>query len=199
MKAGFIKRALAYFLDMFVISLFFSIISFGFQSKTLDEYDEKSLELANNYAEGLVSEEEFLDEYYDLFYETQKVSVGLNGVYLGLLFVYFVVFQYLNHGQTIGKRLMKIRIESSSGSLGLGRLLVRNFIPNMIIVYLVLTVGVMIFDSKIFLSLYSMCSFGYYIFLVVSVFMILYGKSGKGIHDCIAGTLVVMEEDRNEL
>ena len=44
--------------------------------------------------------------------------------------IYFVVFQYNNKGQTLGKKLMKIKVNSLNGDLTMNQLVVRSLLVN---------------------------------------------------------------------
>ena len=59
-------------------------------------------------------EEQNLDDLnnklIDLQYEYQQESKLASGISLLITFAYFTVFQFLNKGQTIGKKLLKIKV-----------------------------------------------------------------------------------------
>ena len=106
MKATFIQRALAYLLDIFILSFIFSIITIGFKPNT--DIEEKYNEVYDNYINGEITAEQYLEEYTDVLYDMQKANALPNAINTLLIIVYFIVFQYLNKGQTIGKKIFII-------------------------------------------------------------------------------------------
>ena len=108
MKATFIQRAIAYLLDVIIVSMIFSIITMGFKTNT--EIEEKYNEVYDNYINGEITAEQYLEEYTDVLYDMQKANALPNTINVLLIIVYFIVFQYLNKGQTIGKKLLKIKL-----------------------------------------------------------------------------------------
>jgi uncharacterized RDD family membrane protein YckC len=60
------------------------------------------------------------------------IAIGLVGV-LGLAWIGFTLYLVATYGQTIGKRIMKIRIERPDGTVAtFGRIFMRGFIPGLI-------------------------------------------------------------------
>ena len=53
----------------------------------------------------------YYDKYSKLLYNYQKENVLQSGISAALTIAYYVVFQYMNKGQTIGKKLFKIRVK----------------------------------------------------------------------------------------
>ena len=109
MKATFFERLGAYFIDIIIVSFIFSIICLGFGN--YESNTEKLIqELDNQLIEGSITPEVYLDEYSDALYDYQKENVLQSGISVALTIAYFVVFQYMNKGQTIGKKLLKIKV-----------------------------------------------------------------------------------------
>jgi uncharacterized RDD family membrane protein YckC len=95
------------------------------------------------------------------------IVVAFAGVFLAFMFAQLWGLRF--HGQTIGKRMAGVRVLSVDGQLpGIGRILLRTFVPPLIVIVPV---------------------FGL-IWLVVSACLFLFGTS-RPLHDRIANTCVV--------
>ena len=109
MKATFFERLGAYLIDMLIVSFIFSLICLGFGNSTSNT--EKLIsELENKLMENEITEKAFLEEYQNLLYDYQKENVLQSGISVALTLAYYVVFQYMNKGQTIGKKLLNIKV-----------------------------------------------------------------------------------------
>ena len=109
MKASFFGRVGAYFIDIIIITIISSFIGFGLPEKN-NKYEEKINEIYTEMTAGDITKEEFLQEYEGLLYDSQKSNMLETGIGIALTAAYFVVFQYMNKGQTLGKKLLKLRV-----------------------------------------------------------------------------------------
>ena len=110
MEITFFDRLSAYFVDMVIIYIITLIIASCGLTSTTDSYNDKIKELTESYTNNLVTEEEFIDNYTSIIYENQKSNVIFLGVGTAIVIAYFVIFQYMNKGQTIGKKLLHLRV-----------------------------------------------------------------------------------------
>ena len=149
-------------------------------SKTSISDSKKALELENRIKN--LSEETKKAQYkhrYSLYFLSQKIIILL------LTIVYFVVFPFFNDGQTLFKKIFKIKVEYQSlSNLLIREELARNFICTSFVLYLI---------SGINYSLFSL--YIKYITPVTLTFMIInflvFLTKKQAIHDIIAKTNVV--------
>ena len=137
MNSGFFERMVAYILDIFIVSLVFSLVVSGLSADT--ETSEKMTKLTENFVNGEVTQEKYIEEYNNLLYESQKNNVIANSCQVILFIGYFVVFQALNKGQTIGKKLLKIRVvdNETNNPVNMKQIILRSsFIYNVISIYI---------------------------------------------------------------
>lgn len=197
-----LKRIVAYLIDYLVITLISSaLVYITFINPRYDEYMETSK--AYN---------EILQEYYDgeidtnaLSEQTQALSYELNSngyVYtigsIIIIFLYYGVFVYFTKGQTLGKKIMNIKIVSNKGKeLKLHNYFIRAFILNGVIFNL-LTLVAICFKESTYLTIYTVASNFDTILMIVLFLMILFYKDGRGLHDILAGTKVIdVREEAN--
>ena len=193
-KALFIQRLGAYLIDTVLISFVVSLMaSFFIDTSYLNELQEQVTEISQNYMSQEISIEEYTSQYVNLYYKTARAS-GITALITLLLNVsYFVVYQTRTNGQTIGKKLMKIRVVSNEGELFYNQMIFRSLISNSILLNLILFIFMLFSPKEIYF--YASVIFGLiqYIIVFVSIFMILNKQDGCAIHDKIVHTKVLRE------
>ena len=193
-KATFTNRLLAYLIDSIIVLLVSSIIAIPLTSKKIESLEKELKTITKEYTNQNIDMNTYLEKTQDLNYQIQKCSVSTNVVYLIVSIIYYVVFQYLNKGQTLGKKLLKIKVVNKEGNTpSLYQMILRTFITNQIFTYLVTILLVLLATKEQFLSLYQTLNSLATIFIIVSALMILYTNSMQGLHDKMAKTLVVKE------
>ena len=152
------KRILAYILDSMVLILLVAFLTGPIQSndkKVSEEFKNYSEKIVNLTAEYIknsssndakkllelenriknLSEKTKKDQYkhrYSLYFLSQKVIILL------LTIVYFVIFPLFNDGQTLFKKIFKIKVEYQNlTSFLLREELARNFICTSFVLYLI--------------------------------------------------------------
>ena len=194
-KASFGKRAMAQLIDMFIVGIIIGIISMGFSTSRIEKLNDEANSLMNDYVSGDISSKEYLSNYMDITYDMNRASLDSNLVYLAICIGYFLIFQYLNRGATIGKSLMRIRVVNSDGSdIGFIQMFIRTSIINEILPMIMLIILVFVSMGVSFFIFYSLISFIENIFILVCVFMILYRKDRLAIHDIMSRSMVIEDK-----
>ncbi len=192
-KALFVQRFLAFLIDIVLVSVVASFISYPFlDMDSIQKLNESSVEVMENYTNGKIDEKEYFNESSTISYELARKQ-GVNTlVIIFLNILYFVVYQIKNNGQTLGKQILKIRVvDSSHGDLSMNQMIFRALIINSILLDMI-SFGVLIFanQSSYFYGV-SFLMFIQFCILSVSTFMIMFGKNRRGLHDLVAHTDVV--------
>lgn len=192
-KALFVQRFLAFLLDIVLVSVVASFISYPFlDMDSIQKLNESSVEVMENYTNGKIDEKEYFNESSTISYELARKQ-GVNTlVIIFLNILYFVVYQIKNNGQTLGKQILKIRVvDSSNRDLSMNQMIFRALIINSILLDMI-SFGVLIFanQSSYFYGV-SFLAFIQFCILSVSTFMIMFGKDRRGLHDLVAHTDVV--------
>lgn len=193
MKASFIKRILAFLIDSFILSIVFTVVTINFNDNS-DNISNKLMETLEQYQNNEITMEEYTDSVVDSNYQLQKSSVPTNALQVVLYVGYFIVFGYLNKGQTVGKKLCKIKVVNKDGNLpSVWNMIVRSLLIYGIFTLLYSIVFVNILDKYIFTYGYMLIDYITVMFVMIAFFMILYRKDGRGLHDVIARTYVIEE------
>ncbi len=191
-KAGFMSRICAFFLDMLIVSLIASLLATPFVSKekmeSLNEDYEKIVEKIQTQELNL---HEYTVEVANLRYEVIRVN-GM-GTIINILIgmFWFVLMPLYLGGQTLGKKILKIKMISDKDDLTANQLLVRSMIGNSFLFDLLGILEVLLFPKYIFYYCHWLLLFVPYILMFVSVIMVLVSKDGRAIHDYLGHTKVV--------
>ena len=185
---------MAQFIDMFIIGLIIGIITMGFSTSRIEKLDEELIDLMDSYTSGEITSDKYIDDYIDIMYDINKASFNNNLVYLVVCVGYFLIFQFLNKGATIGKKIMRIRVVSNDGvDASFVQMFIRTSIINEIIPISMLLILVMVSSGGLFFIFYSMISVIENIFVIICIFMILYRSDKLALHDMMSKSMVIDE------
>ena len=194
MKASFFKRLAAYFIDIMFVSLVVSVISFGFSSTKYEEANSKYNDLIEKYTLQEITTEEYTKSLGPIMYDMQKSSVVVSTITVTLSIAYFIVFQYLNKGQTLGKKLLGLRVLENDKEPSLKSIILRTFIIDSIFSGLLGIILLYILNKQNYYIVYYIIIIIELIFVCTSSLFILYRKDKKGLHDLLAHTEVIDEK-----
>ena len=109
------------------------------------------------------------------------------------LLLYFALLQWALKGQTIGKKIMKIKVVANreDKKLNIGNYILRSLILNNIIFTIVLIVGVYLFKEDGYYNLSMIVSYLQLLVMSIIMLMIVLRKDFRGLHDIVAGTKVI--------
>lgn len=192
-KALFVQRFIAFLLDIFILSSIASLISYPFlDAKSIDKLNKNSSEVIEKYTTGEIDMNTYVDEVKGISYQLSQKQGVISLVTLFLSVLYFIVYQYYNNGQTIGKKLMKIKVVSSTDKeITMNSFIFRSLIVNSILVDMVSFAIVIFGNETAYFYGVAICGIIKYTLLLICGFMVMWSKSGMGLHDIIAHTTVV--------
>lgn len=198
-----LKRIIAYLIDYIIITLISSALTYiTFINPRYDEYVETSQaynEILQDYYDREIDANELSERTRDLSYELNSSGYVYTIGGIVITFLYFSVFVYFTKGQTLGKKIMGIRIVSNKGKeLKMHNYLIRTFILNGVIMNL-LTLIAICFKESTYLTIYTVASNFDMILMIIIFLMILFYKDGRGLHDILAGTKVIDVRDEANL
>ena len=195
MKADFFKRIFAYMIDYFIILLVLSFITANINVGS--DITEKVNNLTNEYKNGNITIEEYNEEVLPLNYELTKRKLPVNVITCVIIIGYYIVFAYFNKGQTLGKKICKIRVVNDKGErASIWNILIRSLFIYGIITTLYSLISINFLDIESFNYSVSVVSVIESLFIVISLLMMLYKKDDRGLHDIIAKTKVIGEDGK---
>ena len=190
-KASTFQRITAHIIDAIILTIIVSIITFGFPRSQKYKDAEKNL---NSLIEDSVinDKEESIDKYIENRYILDKESIPFDLISIVVSLGYFGIFAYYNSGQTIGKKLVHIKVVSDDNSeANNSQLFGRALIFDGTFLSL-LSVSIISF-IKINQYFYTIGIMSYIqtLIVLISFFMIAYRKDKRGLHDLICKTKVI--------
>lgn len=198
MKASITKRIGAYLIDVVLIFLVMSLISpiipiFGDTAKLQDE----TLKVSEQFVNKEITDAEFIEKANDINYELSK-STYLSDIanlcaYLG----YFIVMPLFTKGQTLGKKLMKLKIKKVDDSpLTANTLLIRTIILYGVLNSIINLILLLVASKGMYLQISGYVNTVFSLVIIVTFFMMIIRKDGRGIPDLLAKTVVVTDEEK---
>ncbi len=194
-SASFVERLGALVIDLVIITLCTSIFStFVVDKDNYEKLTKESSELMEKYMNGKIKPTTYINRASDISYDLARTTGGLSIITIGIYILYFIVFQFKNNGQTIGKKVFKLRVisndekELTMNNFAIRSLLVNNILGDLIILSLsILGTKNMYFASSM---LVQVIEYGLIFAIAITV---LSRKDKRGIHDLITNTRVIKE------
>lgn len=192
----FFRRFFAYLLDILLVSLVFGLItSFIPQSENSKKLSLEQQTITSDFIEDRMEAKEFVNRSLEIGYDQAKEEIPLVLLNIAGMILYFVVFQAYNHGQTIGKKLVKLKVVGHhKKQLNLNDYLKRAIIVPPILCNLFDLILLMFASKEIYLTSNLLLTAVQILLLLIAGFMVIYRKDTRGLHDLIADTRVVLEK-----
>lgn len=198
-RVYFTQRLFAYLIDFFIVYLILLVFSSIFTAiMPTNEKEEKAYEdFLSSYQEILTNPNEekmdnFLAEQSESMYIIEKgtVPILLFGIIINL--GYYGAFQYMNNGQTLGKKVLKIKVVSNDDKkkYTYAKSVLRAAFNFGVFSNIILCIVLLLFSAKTFLIPYYAVSVIAFLFRFATLIMIAFRKDGRGLPDLICGTIV---------
>lgn len=194
-NATFVQRLIALIIDIFLISCVVSLVStFMVNTDNYNKLQKEATEVRNDYMDGKIKPNTYINKAMDINYDLSKQTALVTIVNIGFYILYFIVYQYKNNGQTLGKKLMKIRVVSNNDQeLSINNFAIRSLmVDNIFIDMMILSITIL--GTKDMYGTGTMILGGIeYILLFIIGITVLSRKDKRGLHDLITNTKVIKE------
>ena len=192
-----LKRLLAYVIDILIVGFIASAIS---SIEVINPYYDNYIEAYEKYSKEMdslnednvfdkIKSEEFVLDYQNVL----KYGVYSSVICITCYILYFGGFQKWNKNQTVGKKLMRLKVvnKNNKDDVRLWQYILRTIIVyNLLFNSLSVVVSYM-FKGNLFFTTSIITSIIGYVITYVGYIMILFRKDGCGLHDFVSGTKVV--------
>ncbi len=192
-KALFSQRFAAFMIDLFLVSALTTLVTtFIPTNGTIDKLYDQQTKIIENYTSQKITMEEYVNQLVDISYDIAKQTGIATLVGIAISLLYYVLYVYKNDGQTIGKKMMKIKIKKKNDDqLTMNDLLFRTMILQGTLVSIIGFCTILFLDKDTYLATNSLLNLVQYSILLVSFFLIAFTKEKQGLHDKLVGTIVV--------
>lgn len=201
-----LKRVMAYLMDFLFITI---LVSFIVNIKIINPYLDKYRETYDKYNNLIIDvnenkldteSDEYKTKMVDLTYDLNKYRVVSASISSILFLGYFGALQYILNGQTLGKKIMKIKVTSvSDKKLTILHFLTRSVILNNILFSIILIVGVYVFNKNNYYNLSLIITYIELLIMSLIVLMIVLRKDNRGLHELITSTKVVAVDENSDV
>ncbi len=187
------KRFCAYIVDYVIVALIASLFA---RVPILNPNYDKYMEEYNKYIESVKTSlnDSASDEIIDNSYAMTKLGVNITIINLVVGAIYFVGFQYLNKGQTLGKKMLKIRmVDDNNERPKLYQVLIHSIIINSLLTTTISVITLLCLSKATYLNISEVVQIIDMGLLFGSFGCMIIRKDGKGIHNILAHTNVIGE------
>lgn len=193
---GIKRRAIAYLIDMLLCAIVILVCTTFLKPKQNVAVLNLELNTINELAlNHEISINTYLNRYADIIHDLDREKVMVNLINCIFIMGYFVILPYFFEGQTLGKRIMGLKIRRRDGELlMLTDLIIRNLIINGLGFLLISLCILYIAPSMIYFIVATLLGILQILLVIVSVFMVIYRKDNRGLHDVLSETIVVREK-----
>lgn len=195
MNVNFLKRFLAYLIDIILVGTIMGIISAIFTTKNATVLSNQFLELNEQVINTKLDFGIYYSRVADITLSLDRENFMINIINCVIIILYFVVLPLYKNGQTLGKKIFKIKIvREDKEDLTANELIIRNIVVNGLLNTFLAFCLVFLLSGFEYFTITSILGFIQFVLVVVSVCMIIFRKDKKGLHDIITKTKVVYEE-----
>lgn len=211
-----LRRIMAYFIDIILVVMVSTLITsnkyidinYSKYQKVYNEYktcydeyesllkDSKEEKLDEKESDKLDKYEEKLNNYS---YRLSKLSFVPRFMGIILSLFYFVVLQFYFNGQTLGKKIMKLRVVSNDNkNINIFSFLIRSLIVNETFISSLNLICILFLSKNVYFTYSKVIYFVTYFIEILIVFTIIFSKDNRGIHDILANTKVIDERKNKD-
>ena len=189
----FKKRLLAYIIDILIVGLIASVIgSIIPTNQNITNLSNELININNNFMKEEINVTTYINQYSGVTYNLDKELFLSNLIGVIIYIIYFIVIPMYNNGQSIGKKLQKIKIvKKDETEVGANELIIRYMFMTGIGVSILSMCLVFILKDLNYVIGISILGFLQFLVAISSIIMVLYRNDKKSLPDLIAGTKVI--------
>lgn len=192
-KAYFLPRVMAYLIDAIIISLVVNVLAVPFYNNNVDTLNKEYEMVGEKYVNKEITTEVYLYQSLDLSYDMNYNMIPVTIIDMTCLILYFVVYQYYNKGQTLGKKIMKVKtVSNNDEELSINNYVYRSLLLNGVLIGILDIVSMLFISKNYGIYISFTLQFIQIVLILITVLMVLFSKQGRGLHDKLGNTKVIM-------
>ena len=202
------RRVIACFVDLFLVFTLSVMISrVSICNPYYEQYNTYAAKYNKIIQEGTedfekINLSKLISDAIPTLKKTEKYSFFYAFWYLMFFFLYFVVFQFFTGGQTLGKKILNLKVVNNSDKeepVKFKQLLRRSFfigsglfrgVTFTIVLQMIINL-LAIKSDDVYYVLFTAIGFIAFVYEIVFIFYYLFNKKHRGINDIIGGTKVI--------
>ncbi len=192
MESHFFQRFLAYFVDAVIITILLVFLTGWMpQSEKYKAADKQEQEIQDMISSGKFELEEVSTQLIKAEIIKSKETIVISLISIVVTVGYFGTFAYYRNGQTIGKKMMQIKVvnedgkEASHMQMIFRTLVIKGALSSLITTIMLMFITVN--QYPLILAVDSVQS----LILMISIFTVIFRKDKKGLHDMWFKTKVI--------
>jgi len=132
-------------------------------------------------------------------YRLKKKSINNTIITLCTMLGYFGILQFFMNGQTLGKKVMKLRVVSlTCEKVSFGWLVIRSLIVNNIFLNTLNLGCLILFKMSLYNQIFNIIDMLISIVEAVIIYLIITRNDSRGLHDLVAKTQVIIDDNKKE-
>lgn len=181
------QRVTAYLIDIILIGILSTLITNWIpESETYKNVIKNQNEYYEEYQNKEIEINEYVDKMYETYYTLDKETVIQSMVTVVITFAYFATFAYYFGGQTLGKKLLHIKVVNEDGKDATHlQLALRALIINECFFSIVSLIMLFIIKSNQYLYTVGLVNLIQSLIVIISLLMIIIRNDKKGLHDIL--------------
>lgn len=191
MRANLKKRALAYTIDIIILGLILLLVNI-IVPKDEKDINIKLDSLNETYLNKEISFNDYLEEYSIISYEIDKNNIIYTIVNIIFVIIYFIIMPFIFSGQTIGKKIMKIKLVKED-KLTITSLVIRNLIINGLGYMLLSLILIHILKPYSYFIITTILSIMQLTLIIIILIGLIKNNNNLILHDRLSKTKVVVQ------
>ncbi len=189
------KRILAYFIDFMIISFISTIIfQIAFKTSSYEEYTEKTQAYIKEIASS-GSTEYTEEDLINIMYDINKAQIPLSIIEFGITIFYYGIISYITKGQTLGKKILKLRVVPIEGKqLNPGLYFLREIILTNSVFNLLGIINITLCSTGRWYLLNNIITNAKTFVVIVLLGFLIFREDERSLHDIICKTKVIEEK-----
>ncbi len=194
-SSGFmIRRGVAYILDIFFVGIITMLVT---QITIINPHKDEYAEVNSRYQEIISSTNNIQDVLKsdginDILYDIARYGVVYTVLDAVIYVAYFVGFQRATGGQTLGKRILKIKVVNKDNNPAkCWQLLVRSLFLYQIIIDIAGAIAINYMAKADYMSFNTIISTVFQLITYTTVIFMAFRDDARGLHDLVAQTMVI--------